>query len=107
MLVINAFIYHISLVIFFSLLYFAIYDDNFVNSIPDSNEDPKISDCIYFATTIQAGVGLPSLNPKTHLSKMIVCIQQLLMISGNIFILTAFTHNITTKKLFKSIFPKF
>lgn len=91
MLIINAFIYHISLVILFSIIYFFIYDNNFINSIPDSKEDPKISDCVFYATTIQAGVGLPSLSPKTHLSKIIVCLQQLLMIGGNLFILNTFT----------------
>ena len=95
MLILHAFIYHISLVIIFSFIYFLIYDNNFINTIPDNKEDPKISDCVFYATTIQAGVGLPSLNPKTHLSKIIVCVQQLFMIGGNLFILNTFTKKKT------------
>jgi len=44
-------------------------------------------DCFYFATTVEAGVGLTSLQPTTNLAKFMVCVQQIFMIIGNIFIL--------------------
>ena len=48
-------------------------------------------DFFFLSTTIQAGVGYPDLIAITSLSKIILMIQQIIMITTNIFILYIFT----------------
>jgi len=75
----------------FTYIYFTLYETDFENHIEDPRDelstDIKFMDCFYFATTVEAGVGLTSLQPTTNLAKFIVCIQQIFMIIANIVIL--------------------
>jgi hypothetical protein len=57
----------------------------------DNKSDPELFDCLFLATTIQAGVGYSDLYPITDLSKIIMIIQQFIMISLNVFLLYIFT----------------
>ena len=48
-------------------------------------------DFFFLSTTIQAGVGYQDLTAITNLSKIILIIQQIVMITSNIFLLYIFT----------------
>lgn len=84
-------IFHILSLAIFTYIYFTLYETDFENHIEDPRDelsiDIKLMDCFYFATTVEAGVGLTSLQPTTNLAKFIVCIQQIFMIIANIVIL--------------------
>jgi len=84
-------LFHLSCLIIFTYIYFTLYENSFENIIEEGrknlNTNVKIMDCFYFATTVEAGVGLTSLQPTTNLAKFMVCVQQIFMIIGNIFIL--------------------
>ncbi len=84
-------LFHISCLVVFTYIYFSLYETSFENIIEEQRKNIpmniKLMDCFYFATTVEAGVGLTSLQPTTNLAKFLVCIQQILMIIANIFIL--------------------
>jgi hypothetical protein len=84
-------VFHFICLAVFTIIYFALYETDFENIIEedknDLSEDVKLMDCFYFATTVEAGVGLTSLQPTTNRAKFIVSIQQILMIIANIVIL--------------------
>jgi len=90
-ILIRGVLFHIVSLAIFTYIYFTLYETDFENIIEDSLDeisiDIKFMDCFYFATTVEAGVGLTSLQPTTNLSKFIVCIQQFLMIIANFVIL--------------------
>lgn len=92
-LVIRTLTFHLFCIIFFGLLYL-IYKDQFVTD-PDFNvnkkKEPEIIDCFFLSITVQAGVGYSDLYPYTNLAKIILMIQQLIMISTNVFLLYIFT----------------
>ncbi len=98
-------IFHICCLVIFTYIYFSLYDTSFENIIElETTNIPtktKIVDCFYFATTVEAGVGLSSLQPTTSLAKFTVCIQQFLMIIANIVIL--YFSLIHPKKLMKKL----
>ena len=80
--------YHFTCIIIFTLLYF-YFTDHFDKM---SNEKrPELIDYFFLGTTIQAGVGYTSLTPNTPLAKLIMIIQQFLMLSINVFLLYIFT----------------
>ena len=98
-------LFHIVSLAIFTYIYFTLYETDFENiiegSIDEISIDIKFMDCFYFATTVEAGVGLTSLQPTTNLSKFIVCIQQILMIIANIVIL--YFSFIRPKKLVNTV----
>ena len=104
-ILIRGVLFHIVSLAIFTYIYFTLYETDFENIIEDSLDeisiDIKFMDCFYFATTVEAGVGLTSLQPTTNLSKFIVCIQQILMIIANIVIL--YFSFIRPKKLVNTV----
>lgn len=89
--ILHGVLFHLFCLVIFTYIYFLLYENAFENIIEEGRKniplDVKIMDCFYFATTVEAGVGLSSLQPTTNLSKLLVCMQQILMIVANIFIL--------------------
>ena len=80
-------------VFLFGLAYFS-YKKHFVRDTDytiDKQKEPQLLDCLFLATTIQAGVGYSDLYPATDFAKIIMIIQQFIMISTNIFLLYIFT----------------
>jgi hypothetical protein len=51
-----------------------------------------VLDCLFLSTTIQSGVGYALVIPSTHFSKCIIMIQQMMMLSTNVFLLYFFTQ---------------
>jgi hypothetical protein len=92
-LVIRTVVFQFICVIFFGLIYLS-FKNHFLRDpayAVDKKSDPELLDCLFLATTIQAGVGYSDLYPTTDLSKIIMIIQQFIMISLNVFLLYIFT----------------
>jgi hypothetical protein len=86
--VIRAFIFHISCIIIFALLYFNL-DEGF--HLKEKPEKRGVIDYLLLSTTIQAGVGISDLYPLSYYSKIAVIIQQMLMLFTHIITLYIFT----------------
>lgn len=87
-LVLRTLLFHLICIITFGIIYWMLARDfTFISN----KTNPKLIDCLFLSTTIQAGVGLSDLNPDTVLTKLILMIQQFIMISTNIFLLYIFT----------------
>jgi hypothetical protein len=80
-------------VLLFGLAYLS-FKEHFIRDIKftiDKKKEPELLDCLFLSTTIQAGVGYSDLYPITDTSKIIMIIQQFIMISTNVFLLYIFT----------------
>jgi len=89
-------IFQLSCVILFTLLYY-LNRDEFRLSLKYSNKNNlkiNVFDCLYTSVTIQAGVGYNGMEPKTTKGKLIIIIQQLIMICSTMFIFYIFTKHI-------------
>lgn len=75
-------IFHITCIIIFSYLYYN-FKTEFDNEIIKKNA--TILDFILLATTIQVSVGITEIYPTTNITKILVILQQLVMISTNVF----------------------
>lgn len=86
---IRTIVFHISCIILFSFLYL-YFSSNF-----DSNDGNKAHngyiDFLLLSTTVQAGVGISDLYPVSFSSKIVMIIQQILMLTTHIFTLYIFT----------------
>ena len=80
-------VYKICSIIVFTAIYW-LYSNNFLNN---NNKIPNFIDCLFLSITVESGVGYTDLNPITDFSKVILMIQQFLMITSNIFLLYIFT----------------
>jgi hypothetical protein len=82
--------FHFISLAIFTIIYINLYSECFINTLHHYNkklpENNKFIDCFYFSTTVQSGVGLTSLKPKNTKGKIIVCLQEILMIVANILI---------------------
>ena len=86
--VIRIVIFHIICIIIFSFLYYNFTND-FDNEI--SKKNATLLDFILLATTIQVSVGITEIYPKTNTTKILVLLQQLIMLSTNVFTIYFFT----------------
>lgn len=92
-IVIKTVLFQFLCVLFFGLLYLS-FKEHFVRDpsfTPNGKKDAEILDCLFLATTIQCGVGYSDLYPITDAAKVILIIQQFVMISTNVFLLYIFT----------------
>jgi hypothetical protein len=92
-LVIRTVVFQFCCIIFFGIIYL-IYKDHFSRDpaySDDKDNTPKLIDCLFLATTVQAGVGYSDLYPFTTIAKIILISQQFIMISTNVFLLYIFT----------------
>lgn len=80
-------LFHFSMIILFSFIY-VYFSKHFSKS---THEHPHRIDLIVLATTIEAGVGYSNVHPFTDLGKALLIVQQLIMISTNVFLLYIFT----------------
>jgi len=71
----------------FSLLYLNISGD----MASEDRSPVKYLDCILLSTTIQAGVGFTGLTVNSSAGKLIMLLQQLILISTHAFTLYIFT----------------
>lgn len=85
-LIIRTLVFHILCIIVFGLIYYNI-KDNFQGYKNNQN----LIDYIFLSTTIQAGVGFSNSYPTTYQCKLVMIIQQLLMLTTHIITLYIFT----------------
>ena len=91
--VIKTVTFQILCVLLFGLIYLS-YTNHFTRDTSytiDKSKEPELIDCLFLATTIQAGVGYSDLYPITDGAKIIMMLQQFIMISTNVFLLYIFT----------------
>ena len=92
-IVIKTVLFQFLCVLLFGLVYLS-FKEHFVRDpayTTDKKKKAEILDCLFLATTVQAGVGYSDLYPITDTAKVILIIQQFVMISTNVFLLYVFT----------------
>ena len=85
--VIKTFFFHIICILFFTIIYYSKKDLFSLNK----HGHLDFIDFLFLSTTIQAGVGYSEIYPMHDSAKLFMIIQQLLMISTNIFTIYIFT----------------
>lgn len=86
-ILIRTLIFHFVCIFMFSLLYLNIANEM---SSQDGSQIHFL-DCLLLSTTIQAGVGFTNLSINSSIGKLIMMLQQLLLISTHAFTLYIFT----------------
>ena len=89
--VIKGVIYNLSCIILFFFIYIYLKDELTLDPSYSRHIPPNKIDLFFLATTVQSGVGYSILYPLTHLTKSVMIIQQLLMITSNLMLLYLFT----------------
>ena len=92
-IVFRTFIFHMCCIFIFALLY-SNFENEFYSLYNNNNKNKKdktFLDFFLFSTTIQAGVGISELLPLTSLTKMLMIIQQIIMIMTHLFTIYIFT----------------
>jgi hypothetical protein len=87
-LLLRTLVFHLFCIFTFFAIYFNL-SDHFLREKLDTNV--SYVDLLLLSTTIQAGVGIADVYPITFLSKMIMIIQQMIMISTHVITLYLFT----------------
>ena len=86
-LVIRTVVFHILCIVIFALIYSNLSDQFHV-----MDQDKKsLIDFFLLSTTIQAGVGTSDLYPLSYYTKIVVIIQQMLMLITHVITLYIFT----------------
>lgn len=88
--VIRSAIFHLLCIIVFACIYF-YFSEKFHSNIDSDNKKKSFTDCLLLSTTIQAGVGISDLYPITFYSKVILIIQQIILIFTHLITLYIFT----------------
>ena len=86
-IVIRTVFFHILCIVIFGLLYYYFRDD-FKTQV---KEEFTILDYLFLSTTIQSGVGLTDIYPIAFYGKLMMIIQQLVMIMTHVFTIYFFT----------------
>jgi hypothetical protein len=89
---------HLFLIIFFTVFYY-YFSTHFEKNTPNkcknydcNNEVNTLIDFLSFSTTIQVGVGLNEMSPTSNYSKLIIILQQLIMLSIHVITIFIFTN---------------
>jgi len=89
-LVIRTVIFHLFCIILFAYLYLYL-SDHFAFSFNTNKQSKDFLDYFLLSTTIQSGIGYTDLYPISNYSKIIVIIQQFLIIMTHIITIYVFT----------------
>ena len=92
-LVFRTLYFHIFCIIVFAFLYYYFRKDFKEEEEKTTEEQDKITiiDSILLSTTIQAGVGISNIYPQNFYGKIILIIQQMIMIMTHLITLYIFT----------------
>jgi len=99
-IVIRTVVFHVVCILIFALLYstfaqdFGSLDDELYNENNNRNRQKEkrgFLDFLLLSTTIQAGVGISEFFPSSSFTKVIMIIQQMIMISTHVLTLYFFT----------------
>lgn len=86
----HLFLYNIIIITIFTVIYYLAGSDHFENL--KGKKEVAFIDCLFLATTIQAGVGLADINTITTFSKVLTIVQQITMLGNTIFMLYIFSN---------------
>jgi hypothetical protein len=86
-IVIRTVLFHFLCIIVFAIVYYNI-QSQFQGTI--KYERKSILDYIFLSTTIQASVGMTDIYPITSIGKIVMILQQLLMIMTHVFTIYVF-----------------
>jgi len=86
-IVIRTLVFHYLCIIFFAFMYLSI-NEQFINT---KKTKLGMIDFVLFSTTIQAGVGDSHIYPVSDTSKLLMIVQQILMISTHVVSIYFFT----------------
>ncbi len=89
-LVIRTLFFHIFCIIIFAFLYYKFRED-FTEEQEQEKVKISVIDSVLLSTTIQAGVGISKIYPETFYGKIIMIIQQIIMIMTHLITLYIFT----------------
>jgi len=81
---------HLFCILFFAFFYF-YFSTHFDNKYNSESPLEKIIDFLLFSTTIQAGVGISDILPISVYGKILMILQQLLMISISVITIYIYT----------------
>ena len=79
--------FHLLCILIFGTIYYNIHSQ-FENKIENASE--TFLDYIFLSTTVQSSVGISDIYPITNFSKIMMILQQLLMIMTHVFTLYFF-----------------
>lgn len=89
---------HLFCIVFFAFFYYYFsihFDNNTPNKLKHNKCDSKLEsliDFFLFSTTIQAGVGISDILPISVYGKLLMILQQLIMISISVIMIYVFTR---------------
>ena len=89
-IVIRTVLFHFLCILFFAVIYLRM-KDNFVTSKEKEEDKDQLIDYLLLSTTIQAGVGVSDIYPISYYGKVVMIIQQLVMICTHVFTIYVFT----------------
>lgn len=84
-LILKTLFYHLVCILIFGAIY-----SQMVGQLKKDKGDIEMIDCFYLSTAIQSGTGFSQTVPDTTTTKMIVMLQEFLMISGTLISLHIF-----------------
>jgi hypothetical protein len=85
------FLFNILMVIVFSIIYASIEKHNFEPLNP--KDELTYFDYLFYAVTIQSGIGLPDVTALTDLAKFLALIQQLILMGSSFILIRLFFKN--------------
>jgi hypothetical protein len=96
--ILKTFIFQLFCILLFSVLYW-LDSDGFQSEFADKRKYPiTYLDHLFTAVTVQASVGFTELYPITTRTKILVMMQQFIMISSNILILYLFSVHLSKRR---------
>jgi hypothetical protein len=90
-IVIRTVLFHVLCIILFALIYFYLSQDFQSTNGEEKSKYSKLIDFLLLSTTIQAGVGISDLYPISFYSKIVLIIQQIILIFTHLITLYIFT----------------
>ena len=84
---------HMLAILIFAIIYTILPINSFVFTDAKKQGNPSLLDYLNLSTTTQAGVGITTVTPNSDIAIILSTLQQILMITKNIFIVYFFTKN--------------
>ena len=86
-IVIRTVFFHFLCILVFAVFYYN-FKEHFYRNL--KNDNFTLLDCILLSTTIQSGVGISDIYPNSFYAKLLMIVQQLLMIMTHVFTIYIF-----------------
>jgi hypothetical protein len=87
-------VFQLSCILIFGLIYWYCRDDFIYNIGHEKHVKTDFIDYFFMSTTVQCGVGYSYLYPVEDRGKLLLMLQQFLMISSNVLILFLFSRHL-------------